>query len=82
MNSIPKNLIRHEGLHLLAVVTLIGYLFMCMIPEPFLKLDNRQKKEFLKTRMRRLRRKSEELFDLDEDENELENESFSTPHQP
>lgn len=73
MKSTIKNLLRHDGLHLLAMATVFGYLVMCMIPEPFLRLDSRQKKELIKSRIRRLRRNSEDLFDFDEEENEPEN---------
>lgn len=65
MHANPRTLIRHDGLHLMAVAILTGFLFMNTIPEPFFRLDSSQKKEFIKSRYRRLRRRTEELLDLD-----------------
>ncbi|MFN3758478.1 MAG: hypothetical protein ACK4SF_04605 [Algoriphagus aquaeductus] len=49
----------------MAVAILTGFLFMNTIPEPFFRLDSSQKKEFIRSRYRRLRRRTEELLDLD-----------------
>lgn len=62
MNASLKILIRHEGLHLLAIAVVTGFLIMTTIPDPFLNLSNGQKKEYLKSRYRRVRRRTEELF--------------------
>ncbi len=72
MYANPRTLIKHEGLHMLAIAVLTGFLFMNTIPEPFFRLDPSQKKEYLKSRYRRLRRRTEELLDLDPESDECE----------
>lgn len=67
MNASLKTLIRHDGIHLLAMATITGFLLMSTIPETFIRLSNAQKKEYLKSRYRRLRRRPEELFNPDPD---------------
>lgn len=63
-----RHILGHQGLHLILFAGLISFLTVNMVPESFMRLDNQQKKELLKNRIRRLRRKSEELFDLEDDE--------------
>ncbi len=65
-----RQAVSHDGLQLLLFAALIGVIAVTMVPESFMRLDNRKKKEVLKNRMRRLRRKSAGLFDLDEEETE------------
>lgn len=72
MNANPRTLIKHEGLHMLAIAALTGFLFMNTIPEPFFRLDSSQKKEYLKSRYRRLRRKTEELFNLNDESDDCQ----------
>jgi hypothetical protein len=64
------HLIRHDGLQLLALAILTGWLVMSTVPEQWLRMDSHQKKEYLKTRYRRMRRKAEELLDLDSEDDE------------
>lgn len=70
MPALAKSLLKHEGVQALAFAILMAFTVTHAIPEPFFQLNPQQKKEYLKTRYRRARRKAEELFDLDDDENE------------
>jgi len=65
-----KILIKHDGIQMMAMATLTAFLVMSTIPDPFIKMDNNKKKEYLKSRFRRLRRKSEKLFNLDPNSDE------------
>jgi hypothetical protein len=67
-----KILARHDGITTLALAFVTAYCVMLAVPEPFLRLSNQQKKEYLRNLNRRLRRKTEEFFNPSLDLNDCD----------
>lgn len=62
-----KQATRHDGIRTLAMILISTYLMMYTVPDRIFKLTERQKLEYLRTLKRRVRRKAQSLFSLDND---------------